>query len=113
MPLTESQKKCQSEWREKQRRDNHEWWKEYRGKIETSYAMRNPLKRKAKDALNHMIRWGKMKRGVCLVCGDSSVEAHHSDYSKPYNVYWLCRTHHKGIHSAKNRLDRVGQDLPH
>ena len=41
---------------------------------------------------------GRLKRKPCIVCGDTNVDAHHEDYSKPLKVIWLCRTHHKKIH---------------
>jgi len=35
----------------------------------------------------------------CEVCGLMKVEAHHTDYEKPLVVNWLCRKHHKEVHS--------------
>ena len=40
------------------------------------------------------IKSGRMARGRCLVCGDTP-EGHHENYSKPLDVLWLCRTHHR------------------
>lgn len=37
----------------------------------------------------------------CVVCGDKA-EAHHEDYTKPLDVVWLCRKHHKQRHQDKN-----------
>jgi hypothetical protein len=34
----------------------------------------------------------------CEICGEEKVEAHHHDYSKPNEVNWLCRKHHKKHH---------------
>lgn len=28
-------------------------------------------------------------------CGEIKVEAHHNDYSKPLEVIWFCRLHHR------------------
>ncbi len=32
---------------------------------------------------------------ICSDCGETKVEAHHEDYSKPLDVEWLCKKHHK------------------
>ena len=41
---------------------------------------------------------GKIKKQPCMVCNNIKVEGHHKDYSKPYDVTWLCRKHHYVIH---------------
>lgn len=33
----------------------------------------------------------------CQICGKKA-HGHHSDYSKPYDVNWLCPLHHKAMH---------------
>lgn len=40
---------------------------------------------------------GKIDRLLCEVCGEDA-EMHHPDYSKPLEVIWLCRAHHKELH---------------
>jgi len=40
------------------------------------------------------IRRGKLVRLPCEVCGKKRVDGHHSDYNRPLDVKWLCRTHH-------------------
>ena len=44
--------------------------------------------------------WKKVDRpNNCEVCGKlCKVVAHHSDYSKPYDVEWLCHSCHKRLH---------------
>lgn len=44
------------------------------------------------------IRRGELVRQPCEACGSTEVDAHHDDYSKPLDVRWLCRTHHKHHH---------------
>ena len=78
----------------------------------TNYAKRNranPEFRKMKRALaalNAAVRSGKLKRGSCCVscCGTPNAQAHHEDYSKPFDVIWLCRYHHTMFHNIKRRV---------
>lgn len=57
-----------------------------------------PLQLKAVELLNTAIRNGYITRASCEVCGDEQSEAHHEDYSKPYNVTFLCKKHHMELH---------------
>ena len=59
---------------------------------------RSPEKAKARDAVKHEIRMGRMKRQPCEVCGNPKTDAHHDDYSKPLEVRWLCHKHHREVH---------------
>lgn len=45
------------------------------------------------------IRDGKLIPEPCEVCGNTKVEAHHDDYSKPLQIRWLCHKHHRQLHS--------------
>lgn len=36
-------------------------------------------------------------RKPCEVCGNEQSEAHHDDYSKPWEIRWLCQKHHKEV----------------
>lgn len=46
------------------------------------------------------LRIGNIARLPCEVCGAEKVDAHHDDYSKPLEVRWLCRRHHR-LHHAR------------
>lgn len=59
---------------------------------------RFPEKAKARDLLFTALRRGKMVRMPCEVCGDPNSHGHHEDYTKPYDVRWLCKTHHNEAH---------------
>ena len=52
---------------------------------------------KARDAVKYALRTGKLKKEPCH-CGETKVQAHHEDYSKPLKVEWLCIKHHKKLH---------------
>lgn len=61
---------------------------------------RNPKAVWAQAALRAAIKRGIVEPQSCVVCGDPKAEAHHPDYSKPADVVWLCRRHHKAEHRA-------------
>ena len=46
---------------------------------------------------------GKIIKQPCSVCGKIKSEAHHPDYSKPLEVIWFCRSHHK-LHHARTKF---------
>lgn len=58
----------------------------------------HPEKNKARHAVSNAIRAGKLTRKPCEVCGDEKSQAHHTDYSKPFDVQWLCFRHHRAEH---------------
>ncbi len=53
----------------------------------------NPEKSKANRLVFVAVRNKSLKKVNCF-CGESRVEAHHEDYSKPLEVIWLCKKHH-------------------
>lgn len=56
------------------------------------------MKLRATKALNSAVARGLIKREPCEVCGEQRSEGHHDDYSKPFDVRWLCRQHHVDLH---------------
>jgi hypothetical protein len=34
-------------------------------------------------------------------CGSAKSEGHHTDYSRPLDVVWLCKGHHLALHIQK------------
>lgn len=63
---------------------------------EKSRRNRNLYRQKfrARVALWNAITRGKIKRRPCRTCGNPKAQAHHTDYSKPLKVDWLCTKHH-------------------
>jgi len=59
------------------------------------YRVARPDRYKATNAVNNAIRDGRLEKKPCLICGRTDVvHGHHSDYSKPLEVIWLCPVHH-------------------
>lgn len=72
---------------------------------------------------NHAQRWGELVPQPCADCGADKSEKHHEDYSKPFEIVWLCRKCHRKRHwqaSKENfrgpepikKLLRVGVSKP-
>jgi hypothetical protein len=59
---------------------------------------RHKLKKWCRSATQDAIDSGTLIRLPCEKCGSFPVEAHHTDYSKPLQVKWLCRAHHMEHH---------------
>lgn len=74
-------------------------------KRKAKYRIAHPTKHAAHMAVLNAVKRGDLQRGVCEVCGSSSVEGHHDDYDKPLVVRWLCSKHHREHH----RNERLGQ----
>ena len=47
------------------------------------------------------VKQGKLIKLPCEICGNPKSEAHHADYSKPLDVVWVCRKHHRDMHFKK------------
>ena len=70
----------------------------------------NPEKRKAHRLVNNAIRDGKfVKPTACEDCGAEGVtlDMHHEDYSKPFEVDALCRQCHKDRHRYEDVEDEA------
>jgi len=68
----------------------------YQKRMEEKY----PEKVAAREKVYDAVRDGRLERQPCEECGSTEdVEAHHPDYSNPYDVVWLCREHHRQRHS--------------
>jgi hypothetical protein len=62
---------------------------------------RNPKSYLAHLSVQNALNLGVIERAPCSVCGADKAEAHHPDYERPYDVIWLCRTHHKALHASE------------
>lgn len=60
---------------------------------------KNRVRRAAQVILGNAVKYGKVSKQPCWVCGGKA-EAHHPDYDRPLDVVWLCPEHHKKAHAA-------------
>ncbi|MEK6882819.1 MAG: hypothetical protein AABY22_24560 [Nanoarchaeota archaeon] len=89
-------------------RENHPNWKEGISKNHYHYTKiqrkRYPEKIKARKKVHYAIKTGKLIKSICEIdeCSEEKTFAHHEDYSKPLEVNWLCRKHHRNKHDNKH-----------
>jgi len=70
-------------------------------KAKRTYIERNIIKRSAHIILRNAVRDGRIhKKDNCESCGLShtKIHVHHDDYSKPFDVRWLCPKCHSQWH---------------
>lgn len=84
-------------------RNRQRWKQENRAKVaamSASWERKNPEKTRAQSTVAYAIKKGDLVRpDACEDCGESCMpHAHHPDYSKPYEVMWLCRPCHGKAH---------------
>ena len=93
--------------------DYHQRNKAKRNEYQKNYTKENPIKIKAKNALNQAIRSGKIERGTeCSECGTKKhIVGHHWSYEEAnwLDVLWVCQSCHRKIHAE---LDKLGATIP-
>ena len=98
------------DWARRNREKNNSYNKAYlntragkmnRAKALKKWTERNREKIRAHYTFNNALRYGKVTRQLCVICG-SKAHAHHPDYSLPFHVVWLCPAHHKQTHRTSN-----------
>ena len=75
----------------------------------------NPEKRRIHDRTMYAVETGKIIRpDECSKClKKCKPHAHHEDYSKPYDVIWLCsRCHFYLHHKHKHHAERLNEKTP-
>jgi hypothetical protein len=72
------------------------------------HAERYPEKTAARRAFSNAVRDGKVKRqSYCSACESTiRVHGHHEDYSRPFDVVWLCSKCHGLRHAEINEERR-------
>ena len=67
----------------------------------------NPEKIKVMDKVYYLVKKGLINRPLeCSICGRKArIYAHHEDYTKPFEIIWVCGSCHKNIHLGKISVD--------
>lgn len=65
---------------------------------------RYPEKHRCRHKFEYAVKSGKLLPEPCILCGAGDAEGRHWDYSKPYDVFWLCRQHHVDVHKLRITL---------
>ncbi len=70
------------------------------------YLDRHPLKRSTHIKFGNALRDKKIIPLPCEACGAIPAQGHHDDYSKPFDVRWLCVKHHNEHHNNERQKAR-------
>ena len=81
---------------EEEKSENRRRWEKEKYANDPNYRSRQLARIRANNALIA----GKITKQPCKTCGSENSEMHHADYSKPFDVTWLCRKHHLETHMA-------------
>lgn len=86
--------------------ENNPHWK---GGLPPKYKKKSITKGRAARLVFFAVKAQELIPQPCEICGSSSqfTQAHHQDYSKPYDVNWLCPSCHGKIGFAVRELKEL------
>lgn len=73
-------------------------------------ALKEPHKAKARQACRGKIKSGEIQKLPCRECGSKNSQAHHDDYSKPFDVIFLCPKHHSELHNNRRLQSAIANE---
>ena len=94
------------EWYRAYREKNREIFRKSNRRYMSNWRKENkefnkyPYKEEIRKITRKAIAKGDITKQPCKICGVLKVEAHHEDYTKPFEVTWLCRLHHNQYHKG-------------
>jgi hypothetical protein len=100
----------QSAYRQKNRELLRVKRREYLERTGNKWRFNYPEHVLARHLVKNAIRSGKLVRQPCW-CGGKG-EAHHEDYTKPYQIVWLCRQHHAEAHRKSEQICQTPRLVP-
>jgi len=85
--------------------------REHNNKAVREYRKRHPERAKAQRAVSIAISTGKLVRQPCVVCGTTeNIWALIKNWSKPLEVVWLCRSHHRDVRAGRLTLEELSYE---
>jgi hypothetical protein len=98
-----AEKAKRAEKRPRKTLDLREWTPEQKKarqrEQEAKWRRLNPAKASARQAVKEAVRAGRLERLPCKMCGNAdATDGHHTDYSRPLGVVWLCKPCHREEH---------------
>lgn len=70
----------------------------YSSKAKKKWLKKNRERDLVRQKVKYALKTGKLVKQPCVKCGVKDVDGHHEDYSKPLEVVWLCKFHHREVH---------------
>jgi len=106
--LREKYKAGGEELKKKKSAQWQEWFTKNKSKVYDRMKDSRPSDEhyKARRKLRHQVKLGNVKRPCCCDrCKIKTIpDAHHSDYSKPLDVIWLCNDCHTNEHKCSEEV---------
>lgn len=75
---------------------------EYVKRLRLLRASELKLQLRVNGIFREAVKLGIVQKMPCSICGDQNSHGHHTDYSKPLLVVWLCPEHHRQAHALPN-----------
>lgn len=99
---------------QKKYRENHrDYFREYRrnhieehAHYSRMFRLRHKQQTDAVRVVGKAILKGKMVRTPCF-CGIKKTQAHHEDYSRPFDVVFLCAKHHREADARRQEREQA------
>lgn len=93
-------------WQQKNIEERRAYWRAYR----KTRRKKDAHKIRARQKVRYHVKMGHIIEKPCQECGHKKVYGHHSDYSKPLDVIWLCRYHHDSLHNSLRQSKLKGNN---